>query len=103
MAQSFFEPHGGGFVATELTRGPWDPRLMHGGPPAALLGRAFERLAGADMHIARITVEFLRPLAIGELVVEAALTRPGRKVRTLAGSLSQAGKELIRAHALAIR
>jgi hypothetical protein len=104
MSESFFEARGDGvFAATELTRGPWDARLMHGGPPAALLGREIERLAGADMHVARITVEFLRPLAIGELVLRADTTRPGRKVRTFAGSLSQDGKELVRASALAIR
>ena len=37
---SFYVPEGGGgFVATELTRGPWDPGSQHAGPPSALLGR----------------------------------------------------------------
>ncbi len=104
ISASFFEPRGAGlFAATELTRGPWDARFMHGGPPAALLGRELARLAGDDMHVARVTVEFVRPLQIGTLALAAAVARPGRKVRTIAGSLSHDGKELVRASALAIR
>lgn len=100
---SFFVPQGGAFVATELTRGPWDERLMHGGPPSALLGRALERLAGPDAAIARMTVEFVRPLAIGEVTISAELVRPGRKLRILKASLSSGGVEICRAAALAIR
>jgi hypothetical protein len=103
MAESFFESRGDGFVATELTRGPWDPRLMHGGPPAALLGRALARLLGDDMQIARITVELLRPLVIAELALEAAITRPGTRVRAGTAALVAGGKEIARASALAIR
>src|SRR3954454_13183464 len=33
------------FVPTGLTRGPWDRRFQHAGPPAALLARAAERAA----------------------------------------------------------
>src|SRR5919198_1227289 len=47
MAEAFYLPSGGGFEPTELTRGPWDPRAQHAGPPAALVGRAVE-LAGRD-------------------------------------------------------
>jgi acyl-Coa thioesterase superfamily protein/acyl-CoA thioesterase superfamily protein len=103
MAESFFEPRGDRFVATELTRGPWDPRLMHGGPPAALLGRAMEALAGDGMQIARMTVELLRPLVIGELELHATLTRPGKRVRVVTGALVAGGTEIVRASALAIR
>jgi hypothetical protein len=99
---TFFEARGEGFVATELTRGPWDARLMHGGPPSALLARAFERLV-APAPIARITLEFVRPLVIGELTLQASVVRPGRKIILVAGSLSAGGKEIVRGQALAIR
>ena len=104
-AASFFEPRGDDvFLATEATRGPWDARLMHGGPPSALLARAFERLVGDDAAVARMTVEFVKPLVIGELRIAASLVRPGRKVRIAAGSLTDAnGVEIVRATALAIR
>jgi Acyl-CoA thioesterase C-terminal domain len=39
VPESFYVPDGDGFIATELTRGPWDPGAQHAGPPSALLGR----------------------------------------------------------------
>jgi hypothetical protein len=99
---SFFVPRGPGFAATALTRGPWDARFMHGGPPAALLGRAFERLAG-EAQLVRLTFEFVRPLVAGDVDVEAAVVRPGRKVVIVAGALVAGGQEIVRASALAIR
>ena len=47
MAETFFEQDEPDlYRATELTRGPWDPAAQHAGPPAALIGRELERLAG---------------------------------------------------------
>src|SRR2546428_1806079 len=42
----FFILDGERVVATESTRGPWSRHHQHGGPPAALLARAMEGLAG---------------------------------------------------------
>ena len=75
---AFYEPAGGGFRATELTRGPWDPGAQHAGPPAALVGRAFERLPEAeDFQVCRLTFEILRPIPIATVEVEARIVRPG--------------------------
>jgi hypothetical protein len=92
------------FVATELGRGPWDPGALHGGAPAALLMRAFERLpAGEGLSLARATFEFLRPVPLGELEVDAEVTRPGRRVQLLEGSIrSGDGVEVVRARALQV-
>lgn len=89
-------------MATELARGPWNPNAQHGGAPAALLMRAFEQLdAEAPLAIARITYEFLRPVPLGELAVEARVSRPGRRVQLLEGAISAGdGKELVRARGL---
>jgi Acyl-CoA thioesterase C-terminal domain/Acyl-CoA thioesterase N-terminal domain len=94
----------GRFVAGELARGPWDPNAQHGGAPAALLMRAFERLDGSEsVAIARVTYEFLRPVPLGELSVEAAVVRPGRRVQLLEGSiLAPGGVEVVRARALRV-
>src|SRR5919108_4856364 len=48
MAASFYELDGARLLPTELTRGPWDPDAQHAGPPAALLGRAIERIGSED-------------------------------------------------------
>jgi hypothetical protein len=101
-----FLPHGERFVATELARGPWDPNAQHGGAPAALLMRAFERLdhAGPDLTLARVTYEFLRPVPLGELDVRTAVVRPGKRVRLLEGSIAtHEGVEVVRARALQVQ
>jgi hypothetical protein len=43
VAESFYLPDGDEFLATELTRGPWEPSTQHAGSPSALLGREVER------------------------------------------------------------
>lgn len=103
-AQSVFIGSGERFVATELSRGPWDPDAQHGGAPAALLMRELERCPGeAGLAMARVTYEFLRPVPLGELEVRASVSRPGRRVQLLEGSiLDPGGVELVRARALRV-
>jgi hypothetical protein len=103
-AVAVFVPEDGRFVATELARGPWDPGAQHGGAPAARLVRAFARLGSSDgLSLGRLTYEFLRPVPIGELSVEAAVTRPGRRVQLLEGSIMTSdGVEVVRARALRV-
>jgi hypothetical protein len=99
-----FVPQEEGFVATELARGPWDPGAQHGGAPAALLMRAFERLpAGEELQIARITYELLRPVPLGRLEADADVVRGGRRVQLLEGSIrTPDGTEVVRARALQV-
>jgi hypothetical protein len=105
MAQALFLPDGPRFVATELARGPWDPGAQHGGAPAALLVRAFERLAGHDgLLFARVTYEFLRPVPLAAIEVRAQVGRSGRRTALLEGSIvDDDGTELVRARALRVR
>ncbi|MGE7390944.1 thioesterase family protein [Streptomyces sp. NPDC004126] len=103
----FYERLGEGrFLATEATRGPWDPGSQHAGPPAALLGRAVEERPGAraDMRIARITYEILRPVPIGELAVTTSVLRSGRGTEVVEAALAPAGgAPVMLARALRIR
>jgi hypothetical protein len=66
--------------------------------------RAFERCEGGDgLAIARVTYEFLRPVPLGELDVQASVTRPGRRVQLLEGSILDGdGVELVRGRALRV-
>jgi Thioesterase-like superfamily len=102
---AFYKRTGDGeYVATELTRGPWDPAAQHAGPPSALLGREIEALDGGDgFQVGRVVFEILRPVPIGELRVEARVLRPGRKVRLVEASLSGDAGELMRAMAWQLR
>ncbi len=74
---------------TEHARGPWDPRALHGGAPAALITAAFERLEpGAHLRVARLGFEFLRPIPLAPLTLDVEIVRPGRRVQELIGTLS---------------
>lgn len=104
--QSLFVPDGDLFVPTGHTRGPWDPRSQHGGPPSALLARCIEREpAPLPMEIARITVELMRPVPVDTPVrVHTRLVRPGRRVQLVEAVMETAdGLELCHAKALRIR
>jgi Acyl-CoA thioesterase C-terminal domain/Acyl-CoA thioesterase N-terminal domain len=106
MSDAFFIPDGEeAFMATPLTRGPWDPGSQHAGPPSALIGRELERCEPRDeMRIARVTFDILRPVPIATLSVEARVVRPGRSVELLEATLrDEAGTDLVRATAWRIR
>lgn len=104
MPEAFYEPDRDLFVATELTRGPWDHRAQHAGPPAGLLGHAIERLPEADdFQVGRLTFEILRPVPIAPVAVRAEVTRPGRRVQMLEAELSVDGEVLVRARGWRIR
>jgi hypothetical protein len=99
-----FTSSDGRFVATEFARGPWDPNAQHGGAPAALLMRAFERMEGdPGLMLSRVTYELLRPVPLGELEVACSVLRPGRRVQLLEGTISVPdGTEVVRARALKV-
>jgi Thioesterase-like superfamily len=104
MSEAFFIPDGDRFVATELTRGPWDAGAQHAGPPAALLGRAVERFgARDDVQVVRLTFEILRPVPIATLDLETTLLRGGRSIEVIGASLGSAGTEVMRATGVRIR
>jgi hypothetical protein len=104
MNEAFYEKSGDSFLATELTRGPWDPGSQHAGPPSALLGRAVEGMEESEaFQVGRIVFEILRPVPIGEVRVETRVLRPGRKVRLVEASLSNGDGELMRATAWQLR
>ncbi|MCW2953963.1 MAG: hypothetical protein JWQ48_3133 [Conexibacter sp.] len=95
------------FLPTELARGPWDLDAQHGGAPAALIARAFERMAEdgtADPPaVVRLSYEFLRPVPLTPLTLATAVARPGRRVQLLEASLRAGELEVCRASALLIR
>ena len=103
--EAFFLPlDGGGFRATEHTRGPWDPDFQHAGPPAALLTRALEREpASWSFNVARITVDILGPVPVTDLAVRSRVLRPGRSVELVEAELEAAGRTAMRAQAWRVR
>jgi hypothetical protein len=104
MSESIFIADGDRFLPTEHARGPWDPRALHGGAPAALITAAFERMQpGAELPIGRLSFELLRPVPIAPLSLQTRIVRPGRRVQELAAELLADGETIARAGALRVQ
>lgn len=91
---AYYEDLGGGrYRATGATVGPWDPRLQHGSPPAALLLAAIERAhPREDVRVARVAYDFLGPVAVSELEVATEIVRSGARIELLRARLSAGGR-----------
>ncbi len=101
MADAFYEAlDGSRYAATPAAVGPWDPGLLHGGPPAALLAhviaRAFPR---DDARIARIAFDFHGSVPVGETHTTAEIVRPGARIELSRARLSVAGRTAMEATA----
>lgn len=104
LPDAFYLREGDQLIATPMTRGPWDDRFQHGGPPAALVAGAMERFdGGAEFFVARIWIELLRPVPIAPLRLALAPVSSGRTVQRLEATLSAAGEGVLTARGLRIR
>lgn len=110
MDDALFVPDGEAWLPTDMSRGPWSPNALHGGPVAALVARAVEQCddpdAGApaaSMSVVRLTVELLRPVPLAPLDVQAHVSRPGRKVQIVDVRVRSEGRDLAWARAVRIR
>lgn len=104
--ESAFLPSGEArWRATQLTRGPWDPGHQHAGPPSALVARSV-LAAAAPMglsHLARLTVNLLRPIPIAELSVSVNTDYAGRGAAHFSFTIVAQEKEVARGTALVQR
>lgn len=86
------------FEPTAHTVGPWDPRLQHGGPPAALLARALERVAPRpDVRLAHVSLDFLGTVAVAPMTVRAEVVRPGKRVELVRATAEIGGRPVLAA------
>lgn len=102
--ESFFLRHDANFFeATQWTRGPWNPKHQHAGPPSALVAGRLAEMLDDSFRIVRMAVEVTRPVPIGKLRLERSFRREGRNVRAMMGLLfDEQGKLVMTADALAI-
>jgi hypothetical protein len=98
-----FQRDGSRYVATPLSRGPWDARALHGGATSALLAWACERHdPGAASFLTRLTVDLLRPVPLAPLELRVRTLRPGHKVHWIEAALHDEDDRQV-AHAVALR
>lgn len=78
--------------------------MQHGGAPSALIVWAAERIPSPQpMHIARLTVDLMRPVPVAPLTIETEVVREGRKIQLCAVRLFAEGAEVVRATVLKVR
>jgi hypothetical protein len=101
MAKAFYVVEADGtFRPTDATVGPWDPALQHGGPPAALLGRAVEALGGrTDVRVAHFSLDFLGTLPLAPMTITAEIVRPGKRIELVTATAIIGGRPALRASA----
>src|SRR3954447_9189819 len=81
LPASLYVAADGGYQATALTIGPWDPGFQHAGPPAALLLREAEAASGIDGgQTVRLAYDIFAPVPVGPMRVSASVVRPGRRI-----------------------
>ena len=101
---ALFERDGDLFVPSELCRGGWDDRHLHGSPPAGLLGWAVEQVPTAQpMQVAAFNVDLFRAVPLTPLRVETTVLRDGRRIQVVDADLYADDLHLGRATALKIR
>jgi hypothetical protein len=89
-------------VTSPNAAGPWDARMQHGSPPAALAVWAAEAIPTREpMRIARVTIDLMRPVPLAPLTIESEVLREGRKiqlcaVRLLAGDVVVVGATILK-------
>lgn len=78
--------------------------MQHGGAPSSLIVWAAERIPTPQpMHVARLTVDLMRPVPVGPLTIETEVVREGRKIQLCAIRLLAEGVEVVRATVLKVR
>ncbi|MGL5165536.1 MAG: thioesterase family protein [Afipia sp.] len=102
--EAVFRVEGNRVFTSEHAAGPWDPRMQHGGAPSSLIVWAAERIPSPQpMHVARLTVDLMRPVPVAPLTIETEVVREGRKIQLCAIRLLAEGIEVVRATVLKVR
>jgi hypothetical protein len=104
LPASLYLPADGGYEATALTIGPWDPGLQHAGPPAALLLREAEAAGRIDGgQTVRLAYDIFAPVPVGPVEVAASVVRPGRRIELVEAVMSAGGRAVMRLSAWRMR
>lgn len=104
MSEAVFTLDGSRVVPSELARGPWSPDHQHGGAPSALLAGAVEQIEPLDAtHVARLTIDLVRPVPLRPLELQTRVRRPGKKVQLIEAALLDGDTEVALCRALRLR
>lgn len=101
---AIFRVEGARAVTSANAAGPWSPTMQHGSAPAALVTWAAEAVPSPEpMHVARLTIDLMRPVPLAPLDIETEVLRQGRKIQLCEVRLKAEGVLVVRATVLKIR
>jgi hypothetical protein len=105
VADALFDRDGDTYVATGLSRGPWDPDSCHGGAPSALLAALIDESPSlVPMQVVRLTYDILRPVPLAPVEASVKVLREGKRIQVVEADLhTPDGTELVRCRALRVR
>ncbi|MFI4974095.1 MAG: acyl-CoA thioesterase domain-containing protein [Caulobacterales bacterium] len=96
--EPFFTRDGDRFVPTPVSRGPWDPKSLHGRVVVGLLGREIERRLGdPEFMPARLTVDMYRLPDLSPVEVAIRVVRDGGRIKVIDAEFFSAGTSMARA------
>lgn len=103
MPDPLFRRADGSWIPTDLTIGPWDRKLQHGGALGALAVTLLEEAGGDEHGSVRLTMELLRPLRVAPLDVDVREVRSGRRLQVLEADVRSGGELMARSALMRIR
>jgi hypothetical protein len=96
--EAFYDERDGLFHPTLATVGPWDPKLQHGSPPAALLATLLDVHDGREgTRLAQFSLDFMGPVPLLPMKVDVETLRPGKKIALSQAIASIGGRPSLRA------
>jgi hypothetical protein len=102
--QPFFTREGDRFIPTPVSRGPWDPKSLHGRVIAGLLGAIIEqRHGGPEFTAARLTVDMYRLPGLDPVTVTTRLARDGYRIKVAEAEFFSNGVSMARASCQLLR
>jgi hypothetical protein len=100
----FFLRHGDRFQPTTASRGPWDPKSLHGRVVVGLLGSLIEKNHGGPDYVpARLTVDMYRLPGLDSVEVTTRLVRDGYRIKVVEAEFLSAGVSMARASCQLLR
>ena len=103
-SEPFFERDGETFRPTQASRGPWDPKSLHGRVIAGLLGARIEAVHGGPEFLpARLTVDMYRLPGLDPVEVTTRAVRDGWRIKVVEAEFFSGGVSMARASCQLLR
>jgi hypothetical protein len=102
--EAVYELSGARAYPAPYAAGPWGATMQHGAAPASLIAWAAEAVECREpMQVARLSIDFLRPVPMAPLAIATDIIREGRKIQACSIHLSAGQTEVVRATVLRVR